>query len=402
MTIYDLGIIGAGISGVFAAYKMAKENKTSKVFLIDLGRPPAKRRRFLEGWLGVLPNSDGKLYEHDQEKISTILGTRKAKSSVKWATSVFSNSSDLKIIKDKTPSVSAEKRIKKAGYEFYTNNYSQLFPKEIHALSKFFNNQIESSGNITYSFDNEVYDITKQKGIFHINSQGGEFKCKKLLITVGRSGWRWANKIYSKFGIVESNDVARYGVRLEMPALFLKDFNKSNCTIYKDNMEIGPFSWNGTIIPEDHVDLAISTFRSNENRWKTDKVSFNFIGSIPMKDGVEEIERIGALTFLLSNDRILKEKVSLIMSDKSKVVSIMKEYNWLKNELTQLSSIIPDILTKAHFHVPTLVPMVPNINIGTNLETELDGLFVAGESAGVSGILSAAAMGSAAIDGIFA
>jgi hypothetical protein len=39
------------------------------------------------------------------------------------------------------------------------------------------------------------------------------------------------------------------------------------------------------------------------------------------------------------------------------------------------------------------MPLAPKINIGSNLETELEGMFVAGESAGITGILSAASMG---------
>ena len=46
------------------------------------------------------------------------------------------------------------------------------------------------------------------------------------------------------------------------------------------------------------------------------------------------------------------------------------------------------------------MPMAPSINIGDNLETEIDGMFVVGESAGVHGILAAATMGILAADNI--
>lgn len=401
MNYFDFGIIGAGVAGAFATYKLAKEHKNSKVVLFDLGRPPMKRRRQLEGWLGVLPNSDGKLYLNDADKVANIVGTRKAKSSTKWVSNVISNVSDFKTIKDKSPSVALDKRIKKAGYDVQLNNHIQMYPKEIHALSKFMSDLIESVKNVTFCFDNEVMSITKQKNMFLVQTENEEYKCKKILISVGRSGWRWATDVYSKFGIIESDDVARFGVRVEMPSQFLKDFNKSNCTItHGTDLEVGPFSWNGTVIPEDHVDLAISSFRSNENRWKTDKVSFSFIGnrSFPLK-GSEQTDRIGKLAFVLANDRIIKEKISTIMTSKSKI-SLIKEYDWIGAELERFSQIIPDLLTKAYFHVPTIMPLVPSINIGDNLETEVDGMFVAGESAGVSGLLSAAMMGAAAVDGM--
>ncbi len=103
------------------------------------------------------------------------------------------------------------------------------------------------------------------------------------------------------------------------------------------------------------------------------------------------------LIFILSNDRILKEKVSTILSDKSKI-SIIPEYEWIKKDIGELSEVIPDILTKAYFHVPTIIPLPPKINIGTNLETEVSGMFVAGENAGVVGIYAAACMGMIAAD----
>src|SRR5574339_575618 len=115
-----------------------------------------------------------------------------------------------------------------------------------------------------------------------------------------------------------------------MNSTHLKDFNKSNCTLTKgSDLEIGPFSWYGTVIPEDHLDLAISAFRSNENRWKTDKVSFSLIGNRPFPNtGFEETDRMGKLAFVLANDRVIKERVSAILTKKSRI-SIIDEYNWL-------------------------------------------------------------------------
>jgi uncharacterized FAD-dependent dehydrogenase len=78
----------------------------------------------------------------------------------------------------------------------------------------------------------------------------------------------------------------------------------------------------------------------------------------------------------------------------------MKEYDWLKESLEEFSTIAPDLLTKASFHAPTIIPLPPKINIKENLSTEIDGLFVAGECAGKIGILSAAMMGIVAADSV--
>jgi uncharacterized FAD-dependent dehydrogenase len=393
MRDFDVGIVGAGVAGAFATLKLAKDHKNTKVILFDLGRPPMKRRRQLEGWLGCLPNSDGKLYQTDVSKVSELIGLRKAKSAHTWMRHVLEKIDTFKVVKDRTPNVAVEKRLKKIGYDIVLNNYVQVYPKEIHALSKYMAETIEQNKNITFCFDNEVMRVTKQKGMFVVATEDQEYRCKKLVIAVGRSGWRWAKELYANFGIIDNNDIARFGIRIETNSNIMKEFNRSNCSIIKDDIEIGPLSWFGTIIPEDHLDMAISAFRSNENRWKTDKVSFSLIGNRPFPGtGFEQTDRIGKLMFVLANDRIIKERVSSILTGKSKV-SMIEEYDWIGSVITELATAIPEIATKAYFHVPTITPLAPKINIGDNLETEVDGMFVVGESAGISGILAAGIMG---------
>lgn len=401
MNNFDVGIIGAGVAGAFATLKIAKDYKNVKTIVFDLGRPPMKRRRQLEGWLGCLPNSDGKIYLSDVSKVADLTGLRKAKSSFTYFNHFLSNVDSFKVIKDKSPQVSMEKKLKKAGYDIHLNDYIQLYPKDIHVLSKLLAETVEKNKNIHFSFDNEVKKIYKQKNMFVITSGNQEYKCKKIIVAVGRSGWRWCKDLYESLGLIENNDIGRLGIRLELNSSCLKEFNKSNCTLKKGNdLEIGPLCWNGTVIPEDHIDLAISAFRSNENRWKTDKVSFSLIKNIQFpKNGFEQTDRIGKLTFLLANDRVIREKISYLLTGKSKI-SIIPEYNWLKTAVEDISLVMPEILSKGYFHVPTIMPLPPKINIGNNLETELDGMFVAGESAGIPGILAAASMGIICADSI--
>lgn len=395
---FDVGIIGAGVAGAFATLKMAKDHKGTKTILFDLGRPPMKRRRQLEGWLGCLPNSDGKLYLKDLEKVSNLVGARKTKSAYNWFNKIISNVDNFKIIKDRSPNVSMEKKLNKFGYQLSLNDHIQIYPKDIHILSKQMAESIEQYKNITFSFDNEVATIFKQKGVFTVITSENKYNCKKLIIAVGRSGWRWAKELYASFGIIDNNDMAKFGIRIEASSSVMKDFNKSNCTLIKDDIEIGPLSWNGTVIPEDHVDVAISAFRSNENRWKSDKVSFNFIGRRPFPGtGFEQTDRIGKLTFVLANDRIIKERLNYIITGKSKI-SIIPEYDWLSEAVQQFIQVVPELNTKGYFHVPTITPMAPPVNLGSNLESEIEGMFIVGESAGIHGILSAATMGIMASD----
>ena len=170
------------------------------------------------------------------------------------------------------------KKINKLDFNILLNDYIQLYPKEIHALSKLIADKIDLNKNIHCSYDNEILEgnpvAIQKKGNFIVTTSTAEFKCKKIIIATGRSGWRWNSDLFKSFGIVDDNNCARFGSRIEISSSYMKDFNKSNCSLIKEQYEIGPFSWNGTIIPEDHIDVAISAFRSNENRWKSEKVSF--------------------------------------------------------------------------------------------------------------------------------
>lgn len=398
MDIYDIGVIGMGVAGSFACLKIAKEHKGIKVIGFDIGRPPAKRRRQLEGFLGCLPSSDGKLYLNDISNVAEITGTRKVKASERWFNDYVSKIFDLNIVKDKHPRTSVENRIKKSGFKLELNDYIQLYPKDIHNLSKQISNSISGCKDITTKFDNEIIKVFKNKNSFTISSSEGQVECKRIIICTGRSGWRWTKSLYDSLGIVENNDTAKFGIRIEISATAMKDYNKSNCSIVKDDLFVGPMCWNGSVIPEDHIDLAISAFRSNEARWKSDKVSFNIIGNRPFpNNGFEQTNRIGQLTFVLSNDRIMKERVSTILSNKSKI-SIIPEYDWLSNSINEVSQFIPDIVNKGYFHVPTILPLIPKIKVGSNLITDVDGMYCAGEATGVSGILAAAVTGLISAD----
>lgn len=393
--IFDIGVIGLGVAGAFACLKLSQiAGNDTKIIGFELGRAPQKRRRQLEGWLGCFPNSDGKLYTNNIHDITNICGIRRSESAYKYFNKVLHNACIPPLIKDKSPQANIEKKIKKLGYSILLNNYYQVIPKDVHSLSKYIANQIELNKNIEMVFDNEIFNIDKKDDLFVISSEDGEFRCKKLIFAPGRSGWRFANNFYNKFGIINSNDIAKFGIRIEISSDILKDFNKSSCTIYKENeLEVGPFNWNGTIIPEDHLDMAISAFRSNENRWNSEKTSFNLIGHRKFENNAfEQTDRLAKLTFILSNDRIIKEKLSLILSGKSKI-SVMKEYDWLKDAIISIADFIPEIVNKAYFHIPTIIPSPSKVKISSNLSSEIEGVYIAGESAGIQGILGAACSG---------
>lgn len=401
MKKYDVAIIGAGVSGVFASLRIAEHHRATKTILFEFGRPPLKRRRALEGWLGSFPFGDGKIYPNDLNKVLNVADGRRAKSIAKWFFSQLDEINPTKLVKNKLPNANVLKKFKDSGFSFETHDYKQWKPDSIHQLSKLVAERIEDAGNVTFSFDNEVYSILKRDKTFLVSTADGDYYCKKVILCVGRSSWRWVNKLYRNLGILIDDDVAKFGITIELAAQYLKEFNKCHCTFTRDDLQLGPFSWGGSIIQEDHADLTTAAFRSNEERWKTDKVFCSLIGFRSFKDkGCYQTDRLAKLAFLLSGDRVGREKIKTIIKKDSQLM-LIPEYTWLVEKIEELNNIIPSIISRGYYHAPAIIPMSANIRLSSNLESEVEGLFIAGESANISGIAAAGITGAMAAEGIF-
>jgi hypothetical protein len=408
---YDIGIIGAGVSGVFAALRLAERHKSLKVVVFEFGPPPPnclrqdpihvkRRRRQLEGYLGCFPTGDGKIYlDEDADKVLEIADGRRVRAIKDWLDLQLSEVNVQRNIKTKQPSPAIKKTIADNGFDLVVHNYDQWNPDQIHQLSKISSEKIESAGNVYLSFDTEVFDFLKNDKKFVVNTSQGDFNCKKLILGVGRSGWRWVNNIYKNLGLLQQDNIARYGVRVEMPSSALKEFHKSHCSLVKGDLDIGPLQWMGSVIQEDHDDMTIAAFRSNEDRWKSDKVFFSVQKSIEVNTSpCAHVDRIAKLSHLLSGDRVGREKIKSFTHGVGDLAE-MPEYSWVGGVLKSLEPVFPNIINRGYFHVPDIDTNISKINIANNLETEVDGLFVAGECAGIKGIAAAGIMGAVAAEG---
>ena len=109
METFDVGIIGSGVAGSFAVYKIAKDYPSLKVLLIEVGRPPLNRHQ-LDGFLGCLPNSNGKLYASDLDNLQNSFNQDDIDKGFSYVKRYLKDISDLKVIKDRAPNTSFLKR----------------------------------------------------------------------------------------------------------------------------------------------------------------------------------------------------------------------------------------------------------------------------------------------------
>lgn len=396
--IYDVAILGAGVGGAFASYKLSKY-PDMKICIIEFGRPPGKRRKQLQGWFGCFPYSNARLYVDDYLNVSNITGIRPASKANRFVKMIMEEHGPINIFKNKSPDEKILNKINELKYKYEVNSFFQWKPENIHSLSRYIAKNIEKK-NIDSKFDTEIYKLEKKDDLFRISTEKGTILSKNIILAVGRSGWRFARDVYKSLNIIKSNNHSLFGFRGEISAGNMLSWNKSHCTISNDNLSIGPLSWNGTVIPEDHYDLVVSSWRSNEDRWKSEKVSFSVISKMEFKDkGIEQTERLGKLAYILSDNRVGRNKVKEYINN-SFDISLIPEYKWFKDTMKSITKLIPNFVDKGYFYVPDIKTSAPKIKINKKLSTEIDGMYVIGESAGVNGILSAAISGCIAADNL--
>ena len=398
--VFDVSILGGGVAGAFAAYRLAG-NKNLKVCLIEFGRPPGKRRKQLEGWCGAFMSGNGRLFcTNDFLKVKDISGVKETVAANNKILPLFKSNGSHIESKNKEPNDVIKKLLKKNGYSLTMNNFIQWKQESIHALSKEIADYIVEKNNVEMMFDTEVFDVSKENNIFIIKTENGTIKAKKVLFCLGRSGWRFANTIYNKLSILKADNSSYFGFRGEISASYLKDWNECHCTIQKKNIQIGPMSWHGTIIPEDHDDLVISSWRSNEDRWHSDKAAFSVIFKTEFENkGSYQTERLSKLAYILCDNRIGKIKIKEFLST-SNDLHLIPEYDWLNNEIKEINKIMPHFIEKGHIYFPDIITHQHTININKDFSTDCEGFYVAGESAGISGIYAAALSGTVVANNI--
>lgn len=397
---YDIGIVGAGVAGCLAAARIAEKYPGTKTIIFDIGAGPSKRRRQIEGWLGCFPQSDGKIYS-DVTELRNLTTGHKTRHAWSWFYQQLeeASKSNLKLIKSNEPQIGLQKKLNDLGFQWKTHDYYQWKPESIHQLSKNISKLVESNTNFSFSFENEVNKILKKRNCFLISSDQGDFSCKKILLATGRTGWRWVSQLYQDLGLTQTDDTAQVGVRIELAGQYVKEFNKSHCSLNNEELFLDKFCFNGTVVPEDHCDLVLANFRSNEERWRSEKVSFSLTKKLNMPGhGVKESERLAKLAFLLFNDRVSRERVKMFLKKESQL-NLLPEFSWLKESFEKLNQFIPQLINRGYYHVPEIIPQCAKINLTTELEAkDLPGMFIAGENLGLFGLTNAAMSGIIAVD----
>ena len=438
---YDVIIVGAGPGGIFAAYELTKDNANLSVAVFDAGHALEKRVcpidgkkikacincktcSIMSGFGGAGAFSDGKynitndfggsLHEHigKQKAIELMLYV----DDINMAhggegTKMYSTAgTDLKKLCLQNKLNLLDAKVRHLG-----TDKNSVVLKNLYNVLK---------DKVTFYFDTAVTDVKNMDGGFKIvTDKGAEFTCAQCIMSVGRSGSHWMEKLCKKLKIPTKSNRVDIGVRVELPAeIFstLTDELYESKIVYRtekfeDYVRTFCMNPNGIVVNENTNGIVTVNGHSYEDSsLKTKNTNFALLVSKhfsePFKDSNGYGESIARLSNMLGGGVIVQRFGDLIRGRRSTEKRIEENTTIPTLSATpgDLSLVLPkrilDGIIEMIFALDKVAPGTANddtllygvevkfynmeVAIDDNLETRLKGLYVIGDCSGVTHSLS--------------
>ncbi|MDR0852489.1 MAG: NAD(P)/FAD-dependent oxidoreductase [Clostridiales Family XIII bacterium] len=446
MKKYDIIIVGAGASGVFASYELTKLGTKAKVLMIDKGTNLAGRVcpitaglvpncvrcnpcHIMNGYGGAGSLSDGK-YNITTEfggDLHRYVGREKAIDLMEYVDSVLvgmggseaklysTASSDLKTIALQNDLHLLDAKVRHLGTDRNIKILQQIFD--------FTKDYVEMH------FGTTVTDVEKIDDGFRVAAASGKdeevFECTDLLLASGRSGSAWLSEVAGKFGIRQKSNRVDIGVRIELPAEVFKHITDEvyeSKIVYKTDKyndlvrtfcmnpygEVVTENTNGIITVNGHsyADPALHTKNTNFALLVSNKFTEPFNGSN------EYGESIARLSNMLGGGVLMQRFGDLVKGRRSSPKRMEKCFTipTLKATPGDMSLVMPkrqlDNIIEMIYALDKIAPGTANedtllygvevkfynseIEVDENLETKIRGLYALGDASGVTHSLSQA------------
>lgn len=438
--MYDVIIIGAGPGGIFAAYEFVKNNSNLKIAVFESGHSLDKRKcpidgvkikscikcpkcSIMSGFGGAGAFSDGKynitndfggtLHEHIGDKSSLSLMEYVDKINMEnggEGTKMYStcgSSFKKKFLQNKLNLLDA--RVRHLGtdvnYVVLENIYNYLKDK------------------VTFYFDTPVTNISINDNGYSVFCGDDCYTSRYVIVSVGRSGSKWMEKICDNLDIPTKSNRVDIGVRVELPAVIFSDLTDElyeSKVVYRtekfeDNVRTFCMNPNGIVVNENtNGIITVNGHSYDSDNLKTENTNFALLVakhfSEPFKDGNEYGESIAKLSNMLGGGVIVQKFGDLIRGRRSteKRLSEGLVIPTLKATPGDLSLVLPkrilDGIIEMIYALDKVAPGTANddtllygvevkfynmeVLLDENLETKHKNLYVIGDGSGVTHSLS--------------
>ncbi len=437
---YDVIIIGAGPGGIFAAYELVQLNPSFKVAVFESGNSLENRKcpidgkkikncinckhcSIMSGFGGAGAFSDGK-YNITNDFGGTLyeyIGKKQALDLMHYVDEINLKHGGV-----------GTKLYSTAGTRFKT----VCIQNDLHLLDA----SVRHLGtDINYVVLQNIYDFLKDKVEFYFESpvehvkiidngyqvllKDKTYECEKCIISVGRSGSKWMEKVCGELNIPTSSNRVDIGVRVELPATVfahLTDELYESKIVYRTQKygdKVRTFCMNpkGAVVNENTNGIITVNGHSYEDPEKqTENTNFALLVakhfSEPFKDSNGYGESIARLSNMLGGGVIVQRFGDLIRGRRSTPNRI--EDSFLTPTLSatpgDLSLVLPkrilDGIIEMIYALDKVAPGTANddtllygvevkfynmeVEVDENLQSKYEGLYIIGDGSGITHSLS--------------
>lgn len=437
---YDVIIIGAGPGGIFSALELSKLKPELKIAVFEAGHSLDKRLcpidgekikscinckscSIMSGFGGAGAFSDGK-YNITNDFGGTLheyIGKKKALELMRYVDDI-------------------NMRYGGEGTKLYTTAGSK-FKKEcirhdLHLLDASVrhlgtdinyvvlgNIYSDLKDKISFYFDTPVESVAKIDGGFEIKTKNESFTSEKCIISVGRSGSKWMEKVSRELGIETKSNRVDIGVRVELPAevfSHLTDELYESKIVYRTQKygdRVRTFCMNpkGAVVNENTNGIITVNGHSYEDPKKqTENTNFALLVakhfSEPFKDSNGYGESIARLSNMLGGGVIVQRFGDLVTGHRSTPARIEEAFitPTLKATPGDLSLVLPkrilDGIIEMIYALDKIAPGTANddtllygvevkfynmeVDVDEKLESCHKGLYIIGDGSGITHSLS--------------
>ena len=437
---YDVVIIGAGPGGIFSAYELVKKKPELKVAVFESGNELKKRNcpidgekvkncihcatcAIMNGFGGAGAFSDGK-YNITNDFGGTLhayIGKKKAIELMEYVDEL-----NVKYGGEGTKMYStAGTKFKKTCMQ----NKLTLLEASVCHLGTDINYIVleniydELKDKVDFFFRTPVQSVERTKDGYRIITEQGATEGRQCIISVGRSGSKWMEKVCADLEIPTKSNRVDLGVRVEIPAVIFEDITDElyeskivyRTEKFEDDVRTFCMNPNGIVVNENTNGIITVNGHSFEDASKkTENTNFALLVakhfSEPFKDSNGYGESIARLSNMLGGGVIVQRFGDLERGRRSTHKRI-EEGNvrpTLSATPGDLSLVLPkrilDGIIEMIYALDKIAPGVANddtllygvevkfynmeVELDDHLETRHKGLFVIGDGSGVTHSLS--------------
>ena len=437
---YDVIIIGAGPGGIFAAFELVEKNPNLRIGIFEAGHE-LKRRccpidgdkvkscisckscSIMSGFGGAGAFSDGKynitndfggtLYEYIGKKQALDLMKYVDEINLKFGgegTKLYSTAGS----RFKTLCIQHDLHLLEASVRHLGTDINYIVLENLYNYLK---------DKVDFYFDTTVETVKIIAGGYGVKSKDKVYSCHKCIISVGRSGSKWMEKVCKDLDIPTNSNRVDLGVRVELPAnvfAHLTDELYESKIVYRTEKygdKVRTFCMNpkGAVVNENTNGIITVNGHSYEDPSKqTENTNFALLVaqhfSEPFRDSNGYGESIARLSNMLGGGVIVQRFGDLIRGRRSTPSRIEDAFITPTLSATpgDLSLVLPkrilDSIIDMIYALDKVAPGTANddtllygvevkfynmeVKVNKNLETCYPGLFIIGDGSGITHSLS--------------